>query len=139
MKQLIPVMFLVAIAACATQSPEPNSPVSAKVAESVSAKTPVADAAADDDGLLVGQSSAGDYDGVIKEVEAPDVTQSSVHSLQDPSDSESEYVCEWVVQTGSIMRKKVCRLRSEIERREEHDQKMIGDIKRNTANAASRF
>lgn len=44
-----------------------------------------------------------------------------------------ELTCEWVIPTGSKMRKKVCNKPSAINRKREADQKIFDDIKRNTA------
>ena len=144
MYRILLVSTLLVVGACATSNPESNQVESVPVANSSSSEvrtnysssssTPSASVAT----LESSETVAGNVEN-IQDVEAPGASEGRASAMQTPSMAESAIVCERVVPTGSILPVRVCRHRSDIERNRTTDQKMIDDIKRSTANGASRL
>ena len=121
---LVSIMF--GIAACATPSPEPNRPESVQVVESGG------------DELQAQNNPVENYEGV-EEIEAPSVSEIPSEMIPGLREPELEIICERVAPPGSLHKVEVCRRRSDIARRTQSDQELFDDIKRNTANGASRL
>lgn len=138
MNQFLLVSILFALAACATSNPEPDRsesmqvPDSAATSESVQVNEPAGD------DLLVQNKQAEEHGG-IESLETPNVSEIPANGIPGNPVPAPAIVCERVVPTGSILPVKVCRHRSEIERKREADQEIFDDIKRNTAIGASRL
>ena len=136
MNRCLPVTFSLFIAACANQAPEQDG------IESYQASAPVQESqpAIDEEpraGNLVATETLADEAPDIEELETPTLDQIPAELI--PGKAEPEVVCERSVPTGSIMPVKVCRAVSDIEQQQTDDRKLIDNIKRNTANAASRL
>ncbi len=140
MNQFLLVTVLFTVAACATPGLDPNrseaDPVPefaeasqpAQVPASVPAEQPRADEPVARNDAKAGASG-------IEEIEAPTVSKTA----PPPMPAEPAIVCERVVPTGSILPTRVCRNRSQMERKQEADREIFDDIKRNTALGNSRL
>jgi hypothetical protein len=134
------------MAACATPGTEPD-PSESGAAQAVDSRavdsrgyetlahsdpaTPAGDAMADD--------GPAENSNSIEELEAPQVAETPPSMIPGVAKPEPAIVCERVVPTGSILPTKVCRTQAEIERKEQADQEIFDDIKRNTAIFNSRL
>ena len=103
----------VCMGACASSGPE--APAAAATASSASA-----DVVAPDD-------SSTAPEGEIHELDAPDV---ELTAKAEPGEGADEMVCRMERQTGSNMRVRICRRRSEIDERAAEDQQMMRDARR---------
>lgn len=144
MNQLLLVTILFTVAACATPGPEPSRSESDQAPELAQAPQPVqapesvqAEESRSDD-ILAQNDAMKDFKG-IEELEAPDVSETPASMIPGRQVSEPAIVCERVVPTGSILPTRVCRQRSDVERKRQADQELFDDIKRNTALGASRL
>lgn len=77
----------------------------------------------------------------IQDIDAPEVEQTlPPRSMHRPRKTdESEIVCARIIPTGSRIPVDICRTRTEIERKQEQDQRIMDDIKRNTAIEAAKL
>jgi hypothetical protein len=121
MIRLLLVTSLFAIGACATPGSEPTSPESGQAMQSGG------------DELLEQNAQAQNNDESIQDIDAPNARATPPEEMPHQNASESDVVCERVVPTGSVLPTKVCRRKSDIDRRQKADQRMYDDIKRNTA------
>lgn len=126
------------LTACATSSPEPNPAESLQVMESGGEELVAHNQAADkfdigDDADVVEETY------LIEDIEAPNGNETPAEMMPILAVAESPIVCERVVPTGSVLSVRVCRHRVDIARRQETDQKLFDDIKRNTALGAARL
>lgn len=128
MNRFLLVTISIAVAACATPSVEPDRSKSVQAMESGG------------DELLEQNIPTENFEG-IQEFEAPNASKTPAEMMPHfrMAETEPEIVCDRVVPTGSILPVKVCRRRSEIERKTEADQELFDDIKRNTAIGTSRL
>lgn len=144
MNRFLLVSIIFAIAACATPSPEPNRPESVQVVETsesvqvVESSESVQVVKSGGDELQAQNNPVENYEG-IEEIEAPSVNEIPAEMIPGLREPEPEIVCERVVPTGSVLPIKVCRRQSDIARKTEADQELFNDIKRSTANGASRL
>lgn len=146
MNRFLIVPICAAVAACATPGadPEPSKSVGAgesvQPAESVQANdSHDKDALADNHSGMLAVNDPADESKGIEELESPEVSETPPSMIPGRLEPEPAVVCERVVPTGSILPVKVCRSRTEIERKEEADQEIFDDIKRNTAIFNSRL
>lgn len=146
MSRFLIIPICVAIAGCATPGTEPDptevvqASGSAQASEAVQANnSPDDDALANNDPDMLANSGPAEKSIGIEELEAPQVTETPPSMIPGIGEPEPAVVCERVVPTGSILPTKVCRSRAEIERKEEADQEIFDDIKRNTAIFNSRL
>lgn len=138
MNQFLLLSILLALAACATPSPGPDRSESMQVPESVETSESVeVNEPADDD--LLAQNKQAEVHGGIESVDTPNVSEIPPEMIPGIAAPEAAVVCERTVPTGSVLRVKVCRHKAEIERKQEADQRIFDDIKRNTAVGASRY
>jgi len=141
MNRFLIIPMFVAVAACASPGTEPEPSKSVQTTEPLQA--PVArdsDTLADiDPGTRADNDQAESTSGIIEELESPQVAETPPSMIPGRLEPEQSIVCERVVPTGSILPVKVCRTRSEIERKEHADQEIFDDIKRNTAIFNSRL
>jgi hypothetical protein len=128
MYRFLVVPTCVAIAACATTGTEPDPSEAVQAAESRDYETLAINNPDTPAGNVMAGNDPAENSNRIQELESPEV------SVTPPS-----IVCERVVPTGSILPVKVCRSRSEIDRKEQADQEIFDDIKRNTAIFNSRL
>lgn len=126
MIQLLLVAVLFTVAACATPGLAPNP------AESVQAK----ESRGDD--LPGDNNPAENGDGPL-EFEVPIASETPDPMMPANPIPYPAIVCEKVVPTGSILPVQVCRHQSEAARKQEADQRIFDDIKRNTAIGNSRL
>lgn len=131
MNPFLPVVILFAVAACATPAPEPKQSEAVQASEPVQASqsAQVEESGGD---VLAHNAAAIDSTG-IEVLEAPNVSEIPAEMIPGRSEPEPAIVCEKVVPTGSIIPVRVCRDRSYIQRKQEADQEIFDDIKRNTA------
>lgn len=142
---LIPTLFT--FAACASSGPEPEQAVSfespapaqaapaAAQAEPAPAQQEFPSASESASPPMVVQNDSAKSSSSIEDIDAPNVKKTPPSQIPGRvvSEPEPQVVCERVVPTGSILPVKVCRDRSEMARKEQYDQEMFEDIKRNTA------
>lgn len=133
MNQFLLVTILFAVAACATPSLEPNRSESVQAMESGGDELE-----SGGDELLVHNDQAEKFER-IEEIEAPNVSETPAEMIPHMRVAEPEIICERVVPTGSRLSVEVCRRRSDIARKQDANQKLFDDIKRNTAIGASRL
>jgi hypothetical protein len=146
MNRYLLVLTLFVVAGCATPSAEPSKSESFQATESSNNALldhiDPAEVFEDAEVVAGNYENSGDvaesFEG-IEDVEAPSVVESPATMAQQPQMVEPEVVCERMVPTGSVMHVRVCRRQSDIDRNKETDQKIMDDIKRNTANGASRL
>ena len=147
MKRFLIIPISVAVAACATPGAGPDPSKSVQTTESIQTTEPLQAAVAResdaplniDPAMQADNEQAGRVDGIIEELEVPQVAETPPSMIPGRIEPEQAIVCERVVPTGSILPVKVCRNRSEIDRKEEADQEIFDDIKRNTAIFNSRL
>lgn len=133
MIQLLLVTILFTVAACATSGLAPNPAESVQApAESVQAKESSGDV------LPGGNNPAEIGDGPL-EFEEPIASETPDSMMPAKAIPYPPIVCEKVVPTGSILPVKVCRHPIEAARKQEADQKIFDDFKRNTALGNSRL
>lgn len=133
MKSFLVVPICLVVAACATPGTEPDSSEPIQLTDSrVNDTLPNSDPDTMTDNMLADTDRATNSSG-IEELEAPQVDETPPSMIPGRIEPEAAIVCERVVPTGSILPKKVCRSRTEIERKEKADQEIFDDIKRNTA------
>lgn len=156
MKRILAVPLSLVVAACATPvaDPDPLSSVQAgrsvPAAETVQGREspkvhPSGAAAAEQsdqgvDELVAGNDNdtAKSFHG-IEDLESPGVEQIPPSMIPSRVAPETSVVCERVYPTGSILPTKVCRDKTDIQRKQEADQEIFDDIKRNTAIFNSRL
>lgn len=118
MIRLIIVMaMLIGAAGCASSSPPAAAPGADSVATASTSNEAVAGSEA--------TAGANDEEGIIKDIEAPQVALTSV-----PVTERDELICRREHVTGSHRTKKVCRLRSEIDRTREETQRVLRKMNR---------
>ena len=141
MNRFLIILMFVAVAACATPGAESEPSKSVQTTEPLQAAVaPDGDTLADiDPGTRADNNRAESTSGIIEELESPQVAETPPSMIPGIVEPEPAIVCERVVPTGSILPVKVCRSRSEIDRKEQADQEIFDDIKRNTAIFNSRL
>jgi len=82
---------------------------------------------------MVANNNSAEESSGIEELDAPGVEQVPPTMIPGRVVSDEPVVCERVIPTGSILPSKVCRERRYMEAKEEADQEIFDDIKRNTA------
>lgn len=132
MGRFLLITFSLAIAACAAPVSEPNRDETVQLSESAQAEK-----SHEED--LLAQSNSKESIGVIDETKAPKVDKTPASMIPGRAEPELAIVCERVVPTGSVLPVRVCRHQSEINRKQAADEKIVDDIKRNTAIGASRL
>jgi len=88
--------------------------------------------------MLAHNAETGSADG-IEALESPQVSETPAEMIPGRPAQEPAIVCERVTPTGSLLPVKVCRHRDDIARKQEADQEIFDDIKRNTALGNSRL
>ena len=131
MNQFLLVVILFVVAACATPSLEPNRSEAVQSSEVVQTSEAV-QAKESEDGMLAHNAETKNADG-IQELQSPKVSEIPAEMIPGRPEPEPAMVCEQVVPTGSVLPVTVCRHRDDIARKQEADQKIFDDIKRNTA------
>lgn len=150
MNQFLLVSILFAVAACATPGLEATRSEALQTSNAVQTSEAVQTSSAvqtsesvqttesGGDNMLVHNSQAEEFGG-IEDLESPTASEIPAEMIPGRPVPEPAIVCERVVPTGSVLPVKVCRHRSEIERKQEADQEIFDDIKRNTALGNSRL
>lgn len=143
MNPLLLVVILLGIAACATSGPEPNRSESVQASKPVQASEPVQASQSgqqeESGGGALAHNATAKNSTSIEAFEAPSVSEIPAEMIPGRPEPEPAVVCEKVVPTGSIIPVRVCRDRAYIERKQEADQEIFDDIKRNTALGNSRL
>lgn len=147
MKKLLIIPVSVAVAACATPATETGPAETTQSAEAVQpaqtaqAAEPsqaiqsaqVSEPQAGDSEAMVADNRSAENTAAIEALQAPQVDEVPAGSIPGRGVPESTVVCERVYPTGSVLPTKVCRDRTDIERKQEADRRIFDDIKRNTA------
>ena len=139
MYRFLVVPTCVAIAACATPATDPDP---SEAVQAPASRVYPALAQTDSDAQtvnVVADNDPAEKSTGIEELESPEVSETPPSMIPGRVEPEPAIVCERVVPTGSILPTKVCRTRAEIERKEQADQEIFDDIKRNTAIFNSRL
>jgi hypothetical protein len=139
MYRFLVVPTCVAIAACATTGTEPDPSEAVQAAESRDYETLAINNPDTPAGNVMAGNDPAENSNRIQELESPEVSVTPPSMIPGIVEPEPAIVCERVVPTGSILPVKVCRSRSEIDRKEQADQEIFDDIKRNTAIFNSRL
>ena len=140
MKRSIPVIFSLAIAACASNGSEPAQPVPEQVSGPAPSSVPApAPGVSSSEQEMIARTETTADSGGIEALDPPDVERLPADMVPNRPGTEDAIVCERVVPTGSVLPRKVCRHQSEIDQRSLEDQRTFDNIKSNTANAASRL
>lgn len=137
MNQFLLIVVLFVVAACATPSLEPNRFEAVRSSEVIQSSEAV-QAKESGDGVLAHNAETENADG-IEELESPSPSEIPAEMIPGRPVPEPAIVCERVVPTGSVLPVQVCRHRDAIERKQEADQEIFDDIKRNTALGNSRL
>ena len=122
MNRFLLIATLIGIAGCATPGQEQGQPQSLQALESTGAALPDSDHSTAGDESQAPESRDG-----IEDIDAPNAGETPVAML--PPSTEWDIVCTREVATGSILKTKVCRRRSEIEAQRESDQRELRRIK----------
>ena len=149
MNRFLLVVPIFAMAACATSGQEASRSASVQAAETapiseeprasevvqVSAVAAVGEL--DDDAPT--RITEEQYAGVIDDLESPDASEIPAEMIPGRPTLEPAIVCEKVVPTGSVIPVRVCRHADYAKRKQDADQEIFDDIKRNTAIFNSRL
>ena len=146
MRNFLVVPLTIAVAACATPVAEPESSTAIRATEPVPAAEPAPiPAPAEErhinqqpDEIVAENEPTKSFQG-IEDIESPAVDEVAPSMIPGRAAPETSIICERVYPTGSILPTKVCRDKSEIEKKQEFDQEVFDDIKRNTALGNSRL
>ncbi|MGI9221840.1 MAG: hypothetical protein ACR2QS_12485 [Woeseiaceae bacterium] len=147
MKKLLIIPMSVAVAACATPATETGPAATAQSTETVQSAQPAqapepspgiqsaqaGEQQADDSEAMVADNRSAENAAAIEALQAPQVDEVQPGNIPGRGVPESTVVCEKVYPTGSVLPTKVCRDRTNIDRKQEADQRIFDDIKRNTA------
>ena len=132
MKRFFLITPLFVIAACATPGVEPVQSDVLQSPDSMHARQSPGDE------LMEPNSSAEGFEG-IEDVEAPKVSETPAEMIPQVHSSEPEIICDREIPTGSRLPVEVCRRKSDIQQRQETDQRIFDRIKQRTAIGASRL
>jgi hypothetical protein len=124
MRRFLLITAFFAIAGCATPGQEPDQPEYLQALESGGLES------------VSNESKAPENYNGIEDIEAPNVAETPVAML--PPVAESDIVCTREAATGSILKTKVCRRRSDIELQSQKDQRELRRIKTEIAVGSSR-
>lgn len=148
MKRLLLAVILSITAACATPGQPPHQRTSAAQAtdpagepgpagdELLAAREPATEA--DDPEVGVASVSPAGTAG-LEAVEPPQPGETPTEMLPRVNVDEPEVICTREVPTGSRLAVEVCRKVSDVEQRQENDQRLFDQIKTNTTIGTTRF
>lgn len=139
-KNLLLVLTLSTTAACATPGQPPDRAVPVQASDSTDpAGNEVLAAGAPAQEFAGTENSAAAGVTGIEAVEPPQPHETPAEMLPRVHVDEPEVVCTREVPTGSRLAVEVCREVSDVERRQDADQRLLDEIKTNSAIGASRL
>lgn len=141
MYRFLLVLSLFAVGGCAGTSPQSDTPDEVQVSRDNPAEamtTSPAPQANESSQNMVARNNDNDSTGNIDDLESPGVKETSTSDMPVTPSVESAVICERVYPTGSILPVRVCRDVSAAARKTEQDQRILRDVKTNSAIGGAR-